>query len=57
LATLAVVRPGTGVVREDLVASKGSVGIEVTVWLGGSQAADTAAEVRLARQVLAKLRG
>lgn len=42
---------------DGLVAVKGGVGIEVTVDLGvdGSQTADTAAEVRVARAVLARL--
>ena len=40
-----------------LVAVKGNVGIEVVVGLGGSQAADTAAEIRVARAVLANMPG
>ena len=44
--------PGSG-----LVAVKGNVGIEVVVNLGGSQAADTAAEIHVARAVLAKMPG
>jgi hypothetical protein len=40
---------------DGLVAVKSNVGIEVTVGLGGSQAANTAAEIRVARKVLAKL--
>lgn len=40
-----------------LVAVTGNLGIEVVVSLGGSQAADTSAEVGVARAVIAKLRG
>lgn len=40
-----------------LVAIKGDIGIEVVVSLGGSQGADTTAEVRVARAVLAEMAG
>ena len=40
-----------------LVAVKGKLGIEVVVGLGGSRAADTAAEIRVARAVLAHMPG
>jgi hypothetical protein len=40
---------------DGLVAVKGNAGIEVTAVLGSSQGANTAAEIRLARKVLAKL--
>jgi hypothetical protein len=40
-----------------LVAVKGNIGIEVVVGLGGSRASDTAAEIRVARVVLANIHG
>jgi hypothetical protein len=44
-------------VPRGLVAVKGDIGIEVVVRLGGSRAADTAAEMRVARVVLANIHG